>query len=59
MTWSRTGRQLGPDVRQTRRRLVQVGEDDRELAVALVRTLAGEALEEDTAERVEVGASVH
>ena len=47
-------RELGPDIRQPRRRLVQVGEDDREVALTLVRTLAGDALEEHTAERVEV-----
>src|SRR5215218_906839 len=35
-----------------------MGENDRKLAVAFVRTLAGDALEEDTAERVDVRASV-
>src|SRR4029077_16023164 len=52
-------RQLGPNVSQSRRRLGQGGEGDSELAVALVRTLAGDALEEHTAECVKVRASVH
>ena len=51
-------RELGPHLGEARRRLVQVGEDDRQLALALERPRAGEALEEDAAERVDVGAAV-
>ena len=52
------GRQLGPQLGQPRRRLVQVREHDRQLALALERPLAREALEEHAAERVDVGAAV-
>ena len=51
-------RQLGPHVGEPRRRLVQVREDDRELALAVERPLPGKALVEDAAERVDVGAAV-
>jgi hypothetical protein len=50
--------QLGPHVGRSRRRLVQVREDDRQLGVAGEGTFAGEALVEDTAEGVHVRAAV-
>ena len=37
--------QVWPELGEARRRLVQVSEDDRELAVARERTRAGQALE--------------
>ena len=39
--------QLGPELGDARRRLVQVREDDRELTLAVEGALAGEAFEED------------
>ena len=45
---------LRPDLAGERRRLVHVGVDGRELAVAGERRLAGEALEEHAAQRVDV-----
>jgi hypothetical protein len=51
-------RQVGLKLLQPRRRLVQVREHDRELAVSLVGPLAGQALEEDAAERVDIRATV-
>ena len=50
--------ELGPEFGETRRRLVQVSEDHRELALAVERPTPCEALEEDAAERVDVGAAV-
>ena len=43
-------RKLGPEIGQERRRLVQVGEHDRELALAVERARSGKALVEDAAE---------
>ena len=43
---------------EERRRLVDVGEDDLEVALARERRRAGQALEENAAERVDVGARV-
>src|SRR5947209_3354425 len=50
--------QIRSSLGQTRRRLVQMSEHDRELALPVKRPLAGQAFEEDTTERVLVGATV-
>jgi hypothetical protein len=52
------GRQLRPDLRETWRQLVQVREHDRQLALAVEGALPRETLEENAAERVDVGAPV-
>src|SRR2546423_14853390 len=50
--------QIWSSLGQTRRRLVQMREDDRELALTVERPLSGQAFEEDAAERVLVRAAV-
>ena len=57
-TSSKASGKLRPEIGEARRRLVQVGEHDRELAVTLERALTHEALEQDTAERVDVCTTV-
>ena len=51
-------RELRPEIREARRRLVQVCEDDRELALAIERPLARQTLEKNASERVDVGARI-
>ena len=48
------GRQLADPLAGPRRRLLEVREDDRDVGVADERHLAGEALEEQASERVDV-----
>src|SRR5439155_11120482 len=50
--------QIWSSLGQTRRRLVQMREDDRELALTVERPLSGQAFEEDAAERVLIRAAV-
>ena len=52
------GGQVCAVVGELRRRIVQVREDHRQLALAVERRGAGEALEEQAAERVDVGPAV-
>ena len=49
---------VGAELGHGRRRLVDVGHDHRHVLVLAERRPAGEALEQDAAERVDVGASV-
>ena len=51
-------RELGPDIGESGRRFVEVGEDDRELALAVERPRSRQTLVEDAAERVDVGSAV-
>ena len=51
-------RELGAHLAHARGRLVQVCEHDRQLALAREWTLPRQALEEDAAERVDIGAAV-
>jgi len=50
--------QIRSSLGQTWRRLVQMREHDRQLALPVERPLTGQAFEEDAAERVLVGAAV-
>src|SRR5262249_30808711 len=51
-------RKLGSQVRDGRRRIVEVCEENRQLALAVERRRACEALVEDAAERIDVGPPV-
>ena len=51
-------RQVGPEARDERRRLFQMREHDLEVALALERRNAGEALEEHAPECVDVGPGI-
>ena len=57
-TSARPGGTVGAELGHGRRRLIDVGHDHGDVLVLAERRPAGEALEQDAAERVDVGASV-